>query len=86
MAIHGCERIHVSRVWDDEFKNLNYITEAFNDTASTEFWLQAGYANKFVGDMCDMRSPQPTWNSYFVGYFSQLGWKNIGTSYYRMIS
>jgi hypothetical protein len=31
-----------------------------------------------------MRSQQPTWNQRFIDIFSNLGWKDIGTSYYRM--
>lgn len=84
MAIRGCIKIHIPPHWDDQYKDLEYITEPFNDSISTERWLAQGYANKFVGDMCDMRSTQPVWNDYFIGYFTQLGWKDIGTSYYRM--
>jgi hypothetical protein len=84
MATHGCTRIHIPPQWDDQYKKLEYITEPFNDRVSINRWLEQGYTDKFVGDMCDMRSQQPSWNNYFIGYFSQLGWKNIGTSYYRM--
>lgn len=70
--------------WDDEFKHLNYINEEFNDVISTSLWLGQGYSPKFTGDMCDMRSPQPTWNKKFIQHFTNLGWKDIGTSYYRM--
>jgi len=31
-----------------------------------------------------MRSSQPTWNQRFIDHFASLGWKDIGTSYYRM--
>ena len=31
-----------------------------------------------------MRSPQPSWNNKFIQYFESLGWKDVGTSYYRM--
>jgi hypothetical protein len=34
--------------------------------------------------MCDMRSPQPSWNQRFLDIYTEMGWKNIGTSYYRM--
>ena len=70
--------------WDDEFKRLNYINESFNDSASVEQWTSQGYANQFTGDMCDMRSPQPTWNSTFINIYREMGWKDIGSSYYRM--
>jgi hypothetical protein len=34
--------------------------------------------------MCDMRHRQPAWNTQFVDHFTAKGWKDIGTSYYRM--
>lgn len=70
--------------WDDEYKHLDYINETFNDTVSLDKWTKQGYANKFTGDMCDMRSQQPSWNQRFIDFFTELGWKDIGTSYYRM--
>jgi hypothetical protein len=70
--------------WDDEYKNLNYSIESFNNPLDTERWLRAGYRCNFTGAMCDMRHPQPSWNNKFVDYFTGLGWKDIGTSYYRM--
>ena len=51
---------------------------------SLERWLAQGYANRFTGDMCDMRGAQPSWNQQFVNIYEQMGWKDIGTSYYRM--
>lgn len=72
--------------WDDEFKGLDYIQEPFNDSEDVRQWLAQGYQPKICGDMADMRSRQPSWNSKFVEYFESLGWKDIGTSYYRMTS
>jgi hypothetical protein len=34
--------------------------------------------------MCDMRSAQPTWNQRVLDIFTGQGWKDVGTSYYRM--
>jgi hypothetical protein len=31
-----------------------------------------------------MRKPQPSWNDQIIKHFSELGWQDIGTSYYRM--
>ena len=31
-----------------------------------------------------MRQPQPSWNRGFIDFFADQGWKDIGTSYYRM--
>ena len=84
METHAITKFNIMVFWDDEYKNLSYINEPFNDAKSKEQWLASGYADKFTGDMCDMRSRQPSWNSRFIELFSQMGWKNIGTSYYRM--
>ena len=70
--------------WDDEYKKLKYINESFNDLEQIEIWQAQGYSNQFTGDMCDMRSDQPSWNWRFIEIFQDQGWKNIGTSYYRM--
>jgi hypothetical protein len=77
-------RYHLYKFWDDEYKTLDYIDEQFNDADQVDSWLSQGYANQFTGSMCDMRSPQPSWNQRFVDMFSAQGWQDIGTSYYRM--
>jgi len=77
-------KYHVPVFWDDEYKRLNYINELFNDSVSVNRWTSQGYANQFTGDMCDMRSAQPRWNQTFIDIYREMGWKNIGTSYYRM--
>jgi hypothetical protein len=71
--------------WDDAYTRLEYVNETFNDLAQLETWKGQGFANQFTGDMCDMRSPQPSWNQRFIEHFTDLGWKDIGTSYYRMM-
>jgi len=70
--------------WNDEYKKLNYINEAFNDSKQMQIWKSQGYSNKFTGDMCDMRNPQPSWNQRIVEIFQGQGWHDVGTSYYRM--
>jgi hypothetical protein len=70
--------------WDDEYKKLNYIQEPFNDPSSVNQWISQGYQSKICGDLCDMRSAQPSWNTKIIKHFKDLGWNNIGTSYYRM--
>jgi len=72
--------------WDDSYKFLEYSTEPFNNATDIEKWLEMGYSNKFTGEMCDMRHTQPEWNTKIVNIFSNVGWKDIGTSYYRMNS
>lgn len=77
-------KYQLSPFWDDEYKRLEYINEPFNDTVLQQQWLAQGYADQFTGDMCDMRSAQPSWNNRFIEIFQGLGWKDVGTSYYRM--
>jgi hypothetical protein len=85
MATHEIIKYHVPAFWNDEFMHLDYVNESFNDPESTARWLELGYANKFTGDMCDMRSAQPSWNPVIIDIFYQMGWQDIGTSYYRMM-
>ena len=84
MAIPGIVNYHIPKFWDNSFEHLNYVNEAFNDHENLQRWQQLGYAEKFTGDMCDMRSPQPVWNQLFVKIFEEMGWQDVGTSYYRM--
>ena len=84
MATHEIFKYWLKVFWDNEYKHLNYVNEPFNDVVSQTRWTSAGYPDRFTGDMCDMRSPQPSWNQQFINIFSNMGWKDIGTSYYRM--
>lgn len=84
MATHAMIKYKLEAFWDDEYKRLDYIQEQFNDPAKLAEWQDIGYKNVATGFMCDMRSPQPSWNDKIVAHFAELGWKNIGTSYYRM--
>jgi hypothetical protein len=80
------DRFNIEPFWDDSFKQLDYAVEAFNNPNDIAQWMEQGYPGKFTGAMCDMRRPQPVWNAMFVKYFKQLGWQDVGTSYYRMSS
>lgn len=84
MATPGMVKTWISPFWNDEYKFLNYRFEQFNDSKSLTKWRNLGYGGTFTGVMCDMRSPQPSWNNQFIDFFVSLGWQNIGTSYYRM--
>ena len=76
---------NIAKFWDDEFKQLEYINEPFNDDENTRAWIAMGFPGKFTGDMCDMRSPQPSWNDKIISCFEADGWKDVCTSYYRMM-
>jgi hypothetical protein len=84
MPLYTIHKYQLYPFWDDEYKTLEYINESFNDIVLQQQWLGQGYANQFTGDMCDMRSNQPQWNQRFIDIFAGLGWRDIGTSYYRM--
>jgi hypothetical protein len=84
MTHHKIRKYRLEKFWDDTYKTLCYVNEPFNDILQTTQWVSQGYANQFTGDMCDMRSPQPEWNQKFLDLFAAYGWKNVGTSYYRM--
>ena len=84
MTQHIIHRYQLYPFWDDSYKTLEYINETFNDTVLAQQWLSQGYPNQFTGNMCDMRSAQPAWNQRFIDIFAGQGWKDIGTSYYRM--
>jgi hypothetical protein len=85
METLGVVKYRIPKFWDDEFKTLDYINEEFNDPDNIGRWLDLGFPNRFTGDMCDMRSAQPSWNHHFVEFFHGAGWRDIGTSYYRMM-
>lgn len=85
MATHGVIKYHIEQFWDTEYQRLEYENEPFNDPAAVAAWTAQGFANRFTGDMCDMRRAQPSWNRQFVDLFAARGWRNIGTSYYRML-
>jgi hypothetical protein len=85
MATHAISKYHIPAFWDNEFKSLDYQNETFNDAKSVQDWISMGFSDKFTGDMCDMRRSQPKWNKTVMEIFQQLGWQDIGTSYYRMM-
>ena len=84
METLGIIKYNIPKFWNNEYKDLDYRYEQFNDVESVQRWLNQGYAEKFTGDMCDMRRPQPSWNQRFIDIYTEIGWKDIGTSYYRM--
>tara|TARA_R110000822_G_scaffold100807_3_gene226741 strand:- start:2224 stop:2742 length:519 start_codon:yes stop_codon:yes gene_type:complete len=84
MEIHAINKFHIDCFWDCEYQNLKYTREAFNDPECLAKWTTMGYTGPFTGHMCDMRDPQPSWNNKFLEIFADRGYRDIGTSYYRM--
>jgi hypothetical protein len=85
MVIQEIIKYQLDNFWDDEYLHLDYVNEPFNDDPNVARWVGMGFPGKFTGDMCDMRSPQPSWNATIIKHFELQGWKDIGTSYYRMM-
>ena len=77
---------HIKPFWDNEYQHLDYRHEPFNDPVSVNQWISQGFGSKICGLLCDMKSQQPRWNDRIIKYFTDMGWKDIGTSYYRMTS
>lgn len=84
MVIPEVSKVYIPQFWDEEYKHLSYDRQPFNDTEAVQHWETRGFMGPFTGLMCDMRKPQPSWNREFLEFFTKLGWKNIGTSYYNM--
>jgi hypothetical protein len=84
MAIPEFHKYKLPVFWDDEYKHLNYTQEMFNDLDAVAKWIDRGFYTKFTGHMCDMSNPQPSWNNQVIDIFKEMGWQDIGTSYYRM--
>lgn len=78
-------RFNIEPFWGDAYKYLDYTKDPFNNSSDISRWLSLGFADKFVGGMCDMRKPQPVWNTAIIARFEiLLGWKDVCTSYYCM--
>ena len=73
---------HTDPVWKDQYKDLIYINEPFNDPISLKEWRDLGYTQtKFTGDMYDMRQEEPDWMDVIR---KVLPWKYFSWSIYRM--
>ena len=77
-------RFNIQPFWDESYLHLDYAKEPFNNSDAVVRWLELGFPDNFVGAMCDMRKSQPLWNSQIITEFTQRGWMNVCTSYYRM--
>lgn len=84
MVIPGTIEYQIPRFWGNEFKQIDYIREPFNDPESVARWLEQGYSDKICGDLCDMRHTLPVWASQFIKMYGAKGWKDIGLAFYRM--
>ena len=73
---------HVDTVWWDNYQELEYKNEQFNDADALEHWKDLGFSQqKFTGDLYDMRNSKPDWIDPFRKVFP---WNNFSWSVYRM--
>lgn len=84
MATPAVIEYQIERFWDDEFKDIPYIQEPFNDPESVARWVKQGYSTKICGDLADMRHQLPAWAGKFVDIYEAQGWKDVGIAFYRM--
>lgn len=85
METQDLTKLKIKKFWDDDYINLNYVNEKFSNESDIRKWINLGFSDKFTGDMCNMNNIQPKWNTEFLRIFQLIGWKNIGTTYYRMM-
>lgn len=86
MVTREFKTYHIDRFWGDEFKQLSYIREPFNDSDSVNRWINQGFGSKITGELCDMRFTLPVWTQQFIDYYAGQGWKDVGVAFYRMTS
>lgn len=84
MVTHVVSEYHILKFWDNEFKHIDYVNEPFNDPDTVSQWLDQGYADRFCGDLADMRHHLPHWISRFVEIYQAKGWQDVGIAFYRM--
>ena len=79
---------NIKPFWDDEYKNLNYRKEIFNDEYAIEEWRRGGYDNdieNFSGKMANYNDPLPSWHDEVLKWIEdEFQLKDIGCCYYRM--
>ena len=84
MATPAVLEYSIEPFWDDEYKNLSYINEPFNDPESVNIWISQGYQSKICGDLADMRHQLTTWSGKFFELYESRGWQDVGIAFYRM--
>ena len=79
---------NIKPFWDDEYKNLNYRKEIFNDEYAIEEWRKGGYDNdieNFSGKMANHYDPLPSWHNKILDWVEEeFQLKDVGCCYYRM--
>jgi len=76
------EKGHLSRFWNDDFKQFNFVRQPIMDSEIDE-WRNLGYdqVKSFSGSMYDNSNPMPEW---VTGLESIFGMYNQTYTFYRM--
>lgn len=74
---------HISKTWNDDFKNLDYGYFPHKDKQMVQQWLDQGYPDSLTlnGAVHYLRDQVP---DYIVPLIHQLGWRDVGCQLYRM--
>ena len=79
---------NIKPFWDDEYKNLDYRKEIFNDEYAIDEWRKQGYDNDvdyFSGKMANHYDPLPSWHNKILDWIEEeFQLKDVGCCYYRM--
>ncbi len=79
---------NIKPFWDNEYKNLDYRKEIFNDEYAIEEWRKQGYDNdieNFSGKMANHYDPLPSWHNKILDWVEEeFQLKDVGCCYYRM--
>ena len=79
---------NIEPFWDEQYKDLHYIKEPFNDQDKVDVWRKDGYVHPeylYTGMMCKHGEKHPTWSPKIVEWLEKdFDWKDIGLNYYRM--
>lgn len=82
-------RGHISKFWDNSFKDFNYIRQPITKEES-DTWIAMGYdyVKSFTGSMYDNRNPMPEWIERFRELLrnnnTMMPYKNMTFTFYRM--
>ena len=79
---------NIKPFWDNEYKNLDYRKEVFNDEYAIDEWRKQGYDNDvdyFSGKMANHYDPLPSWHNKILDWVEEeFQLKDVGCCYYRM--
>ena len=79
---------HIEPFWDEQYKDLKYVKEPFNDQDKVDEWKRKGYVHPdylYTGMLCKHGEKHPTWSPKIIEWLEKdFGWSDVGVNYYRM--